>query len=206
MNYYTLRQDISHLGDIPYDAEHIPFENSKELRYLMFSDKKIDIKTPLYFDADFEIPGDIDYLVNDLDWPIISKKMYEVILKCGDFKHEVIPVCLVDDTVCEDRFDNKGIFNSSIPVNNDYIALHIQEFPDIFDYEKSVYEKHPIIPGQINTIEKLVLVNGNSIPQIFKLKEGVAKIFINEELKNLFFEYKIKGLNIKHIDEPLSLG
>lgn len=201
--YYILKNDFSHVDDTEIDAVSISNRDAKYLDLKILDKIYFDVPNPMYFDVNFELIGKVDYLVNDLGWPILSKKMYNIILEAGSFEHRVIPVTLVDDTNLEERFDGMGNFNNNIRTNTEYIALQLQDFPDLFDYENSDYDSDDLFPDEIGYVRKLVLKENDSAPSVFRLREKKTLIFITEDTKKSLEMNNIKGISILNISDAI---
>jgi hypothetical protein len=91
--------------------------------------------------TDFPILEYADY------WPVMSRKMAEVLLSVGDFPHQIIPVAFVD--------------HSDVPIECDYVILHLTERSDLLDTHNSIYTRLPVMDDSGRTftgrIEKLVV-------------------------------------------------
>jgi hypothetical protein len=123
-------------------------------------------------------------------WPVMSKKMAEVLLSVGDFPHQIIPVTFVD------HLDE--------PIEDEYVILHLTELSDFFDLDKSIYTREPLERDPSHTIicdiEKLVLKEPvNGFPPMFRVKWTSVDLFVSAEAKTALEAAGIKGLSFSTI-------
>jgi hypothetical protein len=134
-------------------------------------------------------------------WPIMSRKMAEVILSVGDFPHQIIPVTFKD--------------YSGVPIECDYVILHLTKLSDLLDLDKSSYTKqlcnvdddfikkarknglilnNPVVFTAIESINEIVLKEPkNGFPPIFRV-EWIDILCVSAETKNALEMAEIKGL------------
>lgn len=189
-------------SDVEFDGFVLPFDNYKRTKYLMRI-KEYKLPENIYFDTFFDLLSQTDFPMTDLFWPIMSNKMYEILLSCGNFDHKAIPVIMLKTAIKqEDRFDNNGELNPTAG-SKDFKAIHLTSYADIFDYEKSIYTPHKIYPEKVGLIKKIVLNSTiETTPPLFRLSECSAKIFISAHAKKALEKAKIQGLIFKSLSEP----
>ncbi len=134
----------------------------------------------------------IDYpCIENADyWPIMSKKMVEVLLSVGDFPHQVIPI-----TFCH---------YSGTPMNYDYVILNLLSLSDFMDFDESLYTLKPTIvdPNKlmVRDIQKLVLKEPESgFPPIFRVKWHTVRLYVSAEARAALEAADIKGLDFSRI-------
>jgi hypothetical protein len=86
---------------------------------------------------DWISPTDYPYIREVTTWPIISRRMLDVLLSVGDFPHQVIPV--VFKSIDHPGYSHTERRAKSLIRNHDYIILQLLELSDVFDMEKSEY-------------------------------------------------------------------
>jgi hypothetical protein len=123
-------------------------------------------------------------------WPVMSRKMAEVLLSVGDFPHQIIPVSFVD--------------HLDMPIECDYVILHLTERSDLLDTNKSIYTREPVMDDSGRTficdIEKLVLKEpGNVLPPMFRVKWTEVYLFVSAEAKIALEAAGIQGLRFNRI-------
>jgi hypothetical protein len=196
MKVYRLKADLSHVDDTGTDCAHYPPQPIVGLDTAILRAKPFDCPSSLFFDANFDVLGKIDLLVNDLAWPIISRRLYKTLLSCGDFAHRTLPVLLGDQSFLEERYDHQGRLNPNIPVNHDYLALHVQELPDLFDRQRSEFTIHPVFPDKVGMIKELILKDQAEYPPIFRLVERPTMLLINELVYEILSQGGFGGLEM----------
>jgi hypothetical protein len=123
-------------------------------------------------------------------WPVMSKKMAEVLLSVSDFPHQIIPVTFIDHS---DEF-----------IENDYVILHLTELSDFLDPDKSIYTREQAMDDpsrtMISDIEKLVLKEPvNGFPPMFRVKWTEVNLFVSAEAKTALEASGIQGLSFSTI-------
>lgn len=189
-------------SDTEFVSYLVPFDGSKDI-IAFIKPRARKIPNKIYFQANFRLLNRTDFPNNDVKWPIISKKMYNTLLSCGNFPHKIYPIIMVDDTVpWEERTDKNGILREDI-INTDYVAIQITEFTDVFDYENSKYTESGIFPGKVGIVEKLVLkIPENGLPPLFLLKEKSTSILVSKEAKEILEKEGIRGIEYDDLSQP----
>lgn len=80
-----------------WDAYLVKFPGSKEVRF--WSAQPLNLPEPVEFDAQTDVLGSIDYFAAAPTWPVMSKRMLDVLLSVGEFPHQVIPLVLHETPV-----------------------------------------------------------------------------------------------------------
>jgi hypothetical protein len=130
-------------------------------------------------------------------WPIMSRKMVEILLSVRNFPHQIIPVTFRD--------------HLGIPIECDYVILHLTQLLDLLDLDKSVYSLDQSIldPSKllVSDIQKIVLKEPKKgFPPIFRVKHAKLHLFVSTEAKTALEAAGIKGLSFSRIAprlEPL---
>jgi hypothetical protein len=118
-------------------------------------------------------------------WPVMSRKMAEVLLSVGDFPHQIIPVTFVD--------------HSDIPIECDYVIFHLTQLSNFFDLDESIYSRTPVMNDSGRTVicdvKKLVLKEPkNGFPPMFRVKWNVVNLFVSAAAKTALEAADIQGL------------
>lgn len=150
---YILNWDLSHLGDDSHDARLIKFPGWENIVRLA-STKEYSLPDKIVFSANLRTLESIDFPYNDVNWPIMSKKMLDVLVAVRKFPHRAIPIIMLDDVV---TFDDQGDAKHSGDENHEFVAVQILEHANVIDLESSIYEVDEDFPGRIDNVEKLVL-------------------------------------------------
>lgn len=189
--------------DSEFIANIVPFEGIRKI--ISFKTPgKMDLPQQIYFQANFKLLHKSDYPTNNVDWPIMSKRMYNILLSCGDFPHKTYPVIMVDDTIpWEERTDKNGNIREDI-INTDYVAIQITEYTDIFDYDNSLYTRDILFPDEIGVITKLVLKSQkNSLPPLMIMKEKSSTLLMSHQAKTILVNQGITGIDFIDQSKPL---
>ena len=154
---------------------------------------------PFFFEANFRSLSMVDYPYNDVRWPIMSKKMYNVLTSCGSFPHESVQITMIDDTIMtENRYDTRG---NPVPglENHHFLAVRLLEKLDIFDWDRSHYEEEKDYPGFALNITKLVLKPKHSeYPPLFRISAYPTALFVSRAARDSLVNADVKG--VKFID------
>jgi hypothetical protein len=186
---YKLVQDTSHLvGDLKYDAwlaESIEYENINILG-TFWESTQLNLPARIEFDCDGERLLVSDYPYVKERWPIMSRRMLEAFLTVREFPHQVIPVVMKDIFV-PPQFEE----------NHDFVAVQLLEHQDVFDWEKSIYERDPDYPESVDplSIEKLVLREPKTgFPPIFRVKELETVLYVSSAGRTALEMAGIRGV------------
>jgi hypothetical protein len=147
---------------------------------------------------DWLSPTDYPY-IRELDtWPIISRRMLDVLLSVGEFPHQVIPV--VFKSVDHPDYSDAERRAKSLMRNHDYIILQLLEIADVFDMEKSEYNTERGVADRdeifICDVQKMVLKEPTGgFPPIFRVKGRELSLHVSAEAKQALEDAGIQGLD-----------
>lgn len=197
-NIYIINWDENHLIDVELDVMHVPYKNSNDFPSDIIDDFEFEHPEIMLFKGNYDVFEETDYLINDLRSPMFSKKLIDTLESIGDFKHKRIPCGIVDFTIdtkkAFDDFDNYKL-NVNTVLNRDYEILHILEYTDALDYEKSDLEMDEDDPEEVFFINNMVLKEPEEgFPPIFRIDERASKLFITETVKNELDAAGIQGI------------
>jgi len=201
---YKLDWDYGHSGDTERDAFHISFKGDDKVMYY-FSSPEIYgselLPSEILFQANFRLIPSYDYPLTDLQIPIISRQMYDVLKRIGLTDHLVVPVIMIDDSYLGDRFQSEGFLSPDVPTNNDYLALRLSSLQSYFDSEKSDYRplrSNPKAPGRI---KKLVLKEPlGGFSALFRVDVISSSLFISQSAKEALEAAGIKGCVFEEVE------
>jgi hypothetical protein len=167
------------------------YEIAKDKDYLMVS-AQMPKEIKFIADRDYLSMTDFPHLKDAHYWPVMSRKMAEVILSVGDFPHQIIPVTF------EDYWD--------IPIECDYVILHPTKLSDFLDQDKSIYSREPVMDDSGRTIicdiKKLVLKEPeNGFPPMFRVKWTEIDLFVSAEAKAALEASGIQGLSFATLQQ-----
>jgi hypothetical protein len=143
-------------------------------------------------------PTDYPYIPEVSDWPIISRRMLDVLLSVGDFPHQVIPVLF--RSIDRPEYSEEEWLAKSLVYNHDYIILHLLELSDVFDMERSEYntERGVADPEMVllTDVQTVVLKEPEGgFPPIFRVKEYELRWYVSAKAKQALEDAGIQGLD-----------
>jgi len=203
---YILNWDYNYIRDKERDAYHLPFENSDKASTI-FSNPKYKSKLPdkIYFKANFNVIKDIDYPLTDINTPIVSHRMLQIIERIGEVKMIKTPVIMVDDTSEKILPIGDKETRDDIDFIDTFYAITLLERQEgYFNSQLSEFdlnELNPLIPGYI---KKLVLRVDDKLPPIFRIKEIPSKLFITSLVKKSLEKSEVKGCTFETVDTALN--
>jgi hypothetical protein len=147
---------------------------------------------------DWLSPTDYPYIPEVSNWPIISRRMLDVLLSVGDFPHQVIPVLF--RSIDRPEYSEEEWLVKSLVRNHDYIILHLLELSDVFDMERSEYntERGVADPERIllTDVQNVVLKEPEGgFPPIFRVKEYSLRWYVSAKAKQALEDAGIQGLD-----------
>lgn len=151
-----------------------------------------------------------DYPTNNVYWPVMSRRMYDVLCTVGNFLHRVIPVAMMDATQFafepKRQFLSNGQPNPGITDFNGFAAVQLLERSDYFDFEHSEYELHPRDPDWVRSVSKYVLNEPpEGFPPLFRLTVQSPELFISAEAREALKKSGIRGTAYYTLDDGYSL-
>lgn len=121
--------------------------------------------------GNFQQLDEYDFISNDLNIPIFSKKFINAIDKSKENGLKIIPIKIYDDTgqIQEPR--------------NDFFTIDFRIQYDFLDLDKSIFRKLRSEPNKKGILKKVVFKKELvDIPVIFRIKESISKLFVSESL------------------------
>jgi hypothetical protein len=196
---YRLTWETSYLEncDEEYELELEEFSGSEWMPRLMET-TPYELPNPVIFWGNPEFLNDIDYPTSNVNWPIMSRRMYYTLLAVGDFPHRAIPIAMMDGTRFtyepEQRFLFDGQPNPEITNFNDLVAIQISEYSDYFNFENSDYTQHPRDPDWISAVDTYVLNEPpGGFPPLFRLPVVSPELFISAKAREALRDAGIRG-------------
>ena len=194
-DFYEISKDINRL--LPQDFRY-DLEVSQDVLESIFFDNAIyeieplNLPNPIICEAE---PGFIQYVdyahTNFFTSGVMTKRMLKVLQSVKPFDCRVYPIKAVDFVTFPIR---------NLAPNNDFVAVQLTEYLDVFDYENSVYEKYIYfdeITGEEKSypIEKMVLKKPKEgYPPIFRIKEKGVLLYISDEARQALKKANITGV------------
>jgi hypothetical protein len=131
-------------------------------------------------------PTDYPYFWEFSAWPIMSRRMLDVLLSVGTFPHQVIPVIFKSE-------ENKEL-------NDDYVILHLLELSDLLDMDRSVYTIKRSVANPEKTFVcdvklKVLKEPAEGFPPIFRIKGCSIPLYISTVARQALENAGIQGLD-----------
>jgi hypothetical protein len=128
---------------------------------------------------------DYPYIWEPHGWPIMSRKMLDVLLSVGDFPHQVIPVIFKSEETKK--------------LNDDYVILHLLELSDFLDLDRSVYTRRiTVVAPKVEYIGdvklKVLREPAGGFPPIFRIKGDSIPLHVSAVAKQALEDAGIQGL------------
>jgi hypothetical protein len=200
------------------DYRDTPRENPRDLQLLdaycpSYEEfKPLIAKTPepiranlqLEMTTDSELLNQTDYPTNSEQWPIISKRMLDVLLSVRAFEYQAIPLAVVNRGFIRDPQTHEWVVANpdSTEQTDEYVILHLLEHLDTFDWEQSEYEMHLKIDNWARNLRQLVLKEpANGYPPIFRMSPIAREWFISAEAREALEIAGIKGLKFQRVQD-----
>jgi hypothetical protein len=194
---YKLDWDISHLGngEIEYDAWVLNFPSHPGTS--IYGTNQFDFfPNPVEFGAIGSFLTETDYPYTDVRWPIMSKRMLDVLLSVGSFSHRTYPVLIIDYEI--DLNKRTTIKGTKI---YDYVLVQLTEHLDGFDFENSVYQRSTINPDIVTNIRWLSLKEVKDFPPLFSVKESRLDLLVSSKARAALEASSIQGINFLHVED-----
>lgn len=196
---YQIKWNISHLQDTSHDIKIVPF-NGYENTVTLSSKNIYELPEIIQFNSFLPFIKNkndvLDYPSNNMSWPIMSERMFNILLEIGQFNYKVIPIKLIENQSYKIK---EQISSYDIPLN--YLVVQLLEHQDYFDNVNSIYTPHPRLPNLVKKISKLVVTLPNNIPPLFRLKICPNPLFISNEAKRALEDANIKGVQFIPLED-----
>lgn len=170
------------IGDDAYTAELVPFADSGKVAGWKIREPRV-VPERIYFEANIKSLRQLDYPDNDVNWPIMSPRMREILLPDA-VEHRLIPVIMLDDTLS----DAEQMANSE----GGYAAVQIIDRIDAMDMERSEFVPHEKFPTLARKVRKLVFKDG-PLPSLFRLSSYESPLFVSRDARARLDAAGIKG-------------
>jgi hypothetical protein len=144
---------------------------------------------------------EIDYpcCEDGIGWPIMSKRMLEVLLSVRDFPHQTIAIDIKDATQVADVERGIGLKDSGIH-NHNFVIVQLLEQLDIFDWEQSVYEPSKISSYGVGKVKKMVLKEPETgFPPLFRVTTDATKLYVSAAARAALEAAGIGGVKFSNL-------
>jgi len=191
---YKLIHSWEHRPQGGYDATLIEFEGWERTAGLL-GIEHLEIPTPVVFEADFPTAQKSDYPCNDRGWPLMSRRMLDVLGDVGAFPHRCIPVVLANRRViAEQRYTSDGEMRAEA-VDDRFTAVQLTSYLDALDKVNSIFTQSEIGGAMLYVFERLALVEPeNGFPPLFRLDEDASHLLVSADARRALEDADIRGV------------
>jgi hypothetical protein len=188
-------------SDLGFHAQVVPFEGFEQVSIAMCEPSEtVEVPDPVEFQGLLSTVKQTDFPVIQEGWPLMSKRMVEVLESVGSFPHRILPARILDGRLGRSlaegdrRFDEEGNFKPEF-YTDDYVLLQLTEHLDAMDLERSIYERHNPKTNNVLGIDKFVFKDiGHEYPPIFRPIHSPVDLFISDAAKQALEAAGIRGL------------
>lgn len=184
---YKLKHELSHLeaADRDYDALLVKSPTQKGLKSSFWEPQQLQISEPIRLQTYPDVLQTSDFPYPNVSLPIMSKRMLQTLLSVREFPHQVIPVVMVANGVA----------------NHDYVAVQLLEHLDVFDWENSVYEPHPLSTSFVTNVRKLVLKEpAEGFPSLFRISTLSTLLYTSAAARTALEAAGIQGVKFMKLE------
>jgi hypothetical protein len=201
LTVFCLRPDPTDVNsDLGFDTEIIPFEGLEDVSSrLCRTSEEVPLPDVIEFRGLLQRVRATDFPVTNRYWPLISKRMLNVLTSVSSFPHQAIPTRIIEGSIGrrlrdDPRYDVDGNIKPEF-YTDDYVLLQLTEHIDALDLEKSEYEEYYSDINAVEGVEKYVFKEPkNGFPPIFRLSVEPVPLYISHDAKNALEKAEIKGL------------
>jgi hypothetical protein len=198
---YEIFWDAAHLGDDPSDADLVKFPGWENVGGWQ-STRQIAVPGRIFFEANLRSVGQIDFPLNNVAWPIMSRRMLDVLLRVRPFSHRTIPVTMLDDTVPTDRrLDDLGDPRPGV-ADERFAAVQLLEHADLIDWEQSEVLPRKSTSGGTQVITRVVLRESpGGLPPLFRLSANPSALFVSADARAALEAAHIHGVVYRPLEK-----
>jgi hypothetical protein len=188
--------------DLGYDAEPIPGQDAEQFSDANTNPVEVDIPTqPILFQGLLSAVYQTDYPVTIGEtFPLLSKRIVEILESVGSFPHQVIPIRIIDGAIGQRLSDKDSHCNEDGNLKpehytDEYVLLHLTSHLDAMDLERSEYGRYNPKVNLVSLVDKFVFKDiGREFPPIFRLTNCPGRLFISEAAKEALEAAEMKSL------------
>jgi hypothetical protein len=190
---HRLFWNTKHLGKTDEDATLVPFEG-KEYICGWVGTRRPAVPEPVLFEANFKVTRQSDYPCNDVNWPLMSSRMIEVLRGVGDFPHRLIPVRFVDQRARGDkRYLPDGRLRPEV-VDDRFAAVQLTEHIDVVDWDRSTFKPSRIDPKSGYFIQLTLVEPTGGLPPLFRIPSDMSMLLVSAKARRALEEAGIIGI------------
>ena len=192
--------DTRHLGKTDEDATLVPFEGNEYICGWVGA-KRHEVPEPVLFEANFKVTRQSDYPCNDVNWPLMSPRMIEVLRGVGDFPHRLISARFVDQRARGNkRYLPDGSLRPEV-FDDRFAAVQLTEHIDVVDWERSTFKPSRIDPksGYFNQLTLVEPAGG--LPPLFRVPSDVSMLLVSAKARRALERAGIVGIKFRPLPE-----
>jgi hypothetical protein len=223
---YELDHTLDHLDDGDYLGLRDEFENYRKIPSGFWHPAPITVggtevsltrkqkPNGRWFVTEMHIPESakywwgVEFILQEIEypcckhgsWPIMSKRMLEVLLSVRDFPHQTIAIDIKDATQVADVERGIGLKDSGIH-NHNFVIVQLLEQLDIFDWEQSVYEPSKISSYGVGKVKKMVLKEPETgFPPLFRVATKATRLYVSAAARTALEAAGIGGVEFNNLE------
>lgn len=176
---YKIKNNLDHVrANQDYDVWQVIQNRKEKFEDAFLRLEPFDKLPPYRFEGKLEKRLSwLDYPRVNFSYPIVSKKMVNTLLSVRKFCHEIKPLTIHDWKLKEKTSD-------------DFVFLHLLEWKDIIDREKTEY--YETLGGVRNAALK---EPKGGYPPLFRVKDAGLTWFVSAEAREALLSADIKGVS-----------
>lgn len=196
---YRLFWDTRHLTGTDDDAFLVPFDGSDDVCGWIRT-VRLQVPEPVLFEANFEVTRHSDYPCNDVNWPIMSPRMLDVLRNVGDFPHRHIPVRLLNRRVREQaRHLPDGSYRPEV-VDDRFAAIQLTEHLDVVDWERSIFETSKLGDAVLYDFRKIVIrETAGGLPPLFRIPSQMGLLLVSADARRALEAAGLRGIKFMEL-------
>jgi hypothetical protein len=181
-NAYKLKHNLDHIkNNYDFDVWQV-IQDRQEKTRLHTKLEPISNFPPLRFEGKVEKRLSwLDYPHEKSGYPIMSKKIVNVLTSVGQFKHQAIPIEIHDW-----KSDQK---------TDDFIFLHLLECIDVLDQEKTDFYEAPLSVLKKSVTRAALKMPNEGYPPLFRVKDAGLTRFVSKEAREAIETADLKGIH-----------
>lgn len=194
---YLLTHDVERFEhyETDYQAdlmiENVPLSERLDI----FDEKPIGAPNPVIYRGYPPIVRAVDFPVTDNSWTVVSRRMLDTLKAVGDFPHLEFPVVVADSSIPRENWrDENGDWRERVVLKN-YTAIQLTEHLNVFDFEKSKYERDENFPEFVGDVSEYVFkIPKGGLPPVFHVRGVPVKLFVSQAARQALKAAKITGI------------
>lgn len=180
-NAYKLSQNLDHIkNDNDLDVWQVTQSLKEKIKLHWKLEPILEFPTHRFEGKVEQRLSWLDYPNDKFGYPIMSKKMVNILTSVGQFKHQAIPIEIHDW-----KSDQK---------TDDFVFLHLLECIDVLDREKTEFYEQ--LSSEFVTVRRAALkMPEQGYPPLFRVKDVGLTRFISKEAREALKVADIKGVH-----------